>query len=65
MQTLIINVPEKKSTMVKQMLKEMGVTIQQTTKLNLTAYKQKIAKVSAWTDEDNTAGKFPESQSKI
>jgi hypothetical protein len=52
METLTINVPERKSTLVKQMLKEMGVTIQQTTKLNLTDYKQKIAKVSAWTDED-------------
>ncbi|HZY36144.1 MAG TPA: DUF2281 domain-containing protein [Mucilaginibacter sp.] len=58
METLIINIPEKKSTLVKQMLKDMGVTIQQAGKLNLAAYKQKIAKVSTWTDDDtSTAGK--------
>jgi hypothetical protein len=32
METLIINVPEKKSTLVKQLLKELGVTIQNKTK---------------------------------
>ena len=32
METLIINVPEKKSTLVKQWLKELGVTIQNKTK---------------------------------
>jgi len=52
METLIINIPEKKSTLVKQMLKDMGVTIQQTAKTSMAAYKQKIAKVSAWTNEE-------------
>jgi len=52
METLIINIPEKKSTLVKQMLKDMGVTIQPADKLNLAAYKEKIAKVSIWTDDD-------------
>jgi hypothetical protein len=28
METLIINIPEKKSTLVKQILKGLGVTIQ-------------------------------------
>ena len=32
METLIINVPEQKSTLVKQLLKELGVTIQNQTK---------------------------------
>ncbi|MFI5137619.1 MAG: hypothetical protein ACHQIM_07315 [Sphingobacteriales bacterium] len=32
METLIINVPEKKSTLVKQLLKELGVTIENKTK---------------------------------
>ena len=32
METLIINVPDKKSTLVKQLLKELGVTIQNKTK---------------------------------
>jgi hypothetical protein len=52
METLIINIPEKKSTLVKKMLRDMGVTIQQTTKLNLKTYKEKIADVSTWTDND-------------
>ena len=32
METLIINVPEKKSTLVKLLLKELGVKIQNKTK---------------------------------
>ena len=32
METLIINVPEKKSILVKQLLKELGVTIENKTK---------------------------------
>lgn len=31
METLIINIPEKKSAVVKQILKELGVTIQKAT----------------------------------
>jgi hypothetical protein len=60
METLIINIPEKKSTLVKQMLKDMGVTIQQSAKINISAYKQKLAKVSVWGDEDLKA--FEESK---
>jgi hypothetical protein len=52
METLIINIPEKKSTLVKQILKGLGVTIQQANQLNISNYKQKIAKISTWTDED-------------
>ncbi|BAU55509.1 hypothetical protein [Mucilaginibacter gotjawali] len=37
METLIINVPEKKSTLVKQLLKELGVTIENKTKAKLLA----------------------------
>jgi len=32
METLLINVPEQKSILVKQLLKELGVTIQNQTK---------------------------------
>jgi hypothetical protein len=32
METLIINVPEKKSILAKQLLKELGVTIENKTK---------------------------------
>ncbi len=52
METLIINIPEKKSTLVKQILKGLGVTIQKAENANFSAYKQKIAKVSTWTEED-------------
>ena len=37
METLIINVPEKKSTLVKLLLKELGVKIQNGTKARLLA----------------------------
>ena len=52
METLIINIAEKKSTLVKQMLKDMGVTIQQSTKVNMSVYKEKLAKVSVWGKSD-------------
>ena len=52
METLIINIPEKKSTLVKQILKGLGVTIQATSKTSTPAYKQKLANVSVWTDDD-------------
>ncbi len=32
METLIINVPEKKSALVRRLLKELGITIQNQTK---------------------------------
>jgi len=33
METLVINIPDKKSTLVKQLLKELGVSITSTTKV--------------------------------
>lgn len=52
METLIINIPEKKSTLVKQILKGLGVTIHPTSKTGVSGYKQKLANVSVWTDDD-------------
>jgi hypothetical protein len=52
METLIINIPDEKSVLVKQRLKGLGVTVQQTSKTTPSAYKQKLAKVSTWTDDD-------------
>jgi len=52
METLIINVPDKKSVLVKQILKGLGVTIQQNNKPALSNYKQKLANVSIWTEDD-------------
>jgi hypothetical protein len=52
MEKLVINIPEKKSTLVKQILKGLGVIIQQETHPNTSAYKQKITKISTWSDDD-------------
>jgi len=52
METLIINIPDKKSILVKQILEDLGVTIQQTSKTALSNYKQKLTTVSTWTDDD-------------
>ncbi len=51
METLTINIPDKKSTLVKQILKGLGVTIQETPPAG-SDYKAKIMKVSTWTEED-------------
>jgi hypothetical protein len=51
METLTINVPDKKSTLVKQILKGLGVTIQEKHILG-SDYKDKIMKVSTWSEED-------------
>ncbi len=45
MEKLIINVPEEKSALVKELLKELGVTIQQE-KMDMEAYRKDLAKVS-------------------
>ena len=52
MEQLVINVPDKKSALVKQILEELGVTIQQPQKGMSSEYKEKIAKISVWSDED-------------
>jgi cysteine synthase len=50
METLIINIPDKKSTLVKQILRGLGVTIQE--KHTHSNYKDKLAKVTTWNEED-------------
>lgn len=52
METLIINIPDKKSTLVKQILKGLGVTIQENNQTKESAYRKKLLKVSTWEDED-------------
>ncbi len=52
METLIIDVPEKKSILVKQLLEELGVTIKSSSKSDITTYKQTLANIPVWTDED-------------
>lgn len=51
METLIINIPDKKSKLIKQILKGLGVTIQEKHFSN-TGYKDKIQQVSVWTEDD-------------
>ncbi|WP_157278856.1 hypothetical protein [Olivibacter sitiensis] len=52
MERLVINIPESKSSLVKQILKGLGVTIQQESKSNSSIYKKKLTKVTTWSDED-------------
>jgi hypothetical protein len=52
METLIIDVPERKSVLVKQILESLGITVKSTIQSNLGSYKQNLANVSVWTDED-------------
>lgn len=60
MTLLTINIPDAKSRLVKQILKEFGVTIQQEVKSQPSAYRKKISQVSTWTEEDLKA--FDESK---
>lgn len=52
METLIINIPDKKSTLVKQILKGLGVTIQDSSQNKEYTYRKKLLKVSTWSEED-------------
>ncbi|QNL49897.1 hypothetical protein H8S90_24930 [Olivibacter sp. SDN3] len=52
MERLVVNIPESKSSLVKQILKGLGVTIQQESKSNAPIYKKKLTKVTTWSDED-------------
>jgi hypothetical protein len=51
MERLTINIPDKKSALVKQILKGLGVTIQEKHPVG-SAFKDKLVKVSTWTEED-------------
>lgn len=52
METLIINIPDKKSTLVKQILKGLGVTILENSQTKQSAYRKKLLKVSTWEETD-------------
>lgn len=52
MERLTINVPDEKSSLVKQILKELGVIIQSEKKASLSDVRKKLANVSVWSDED-------------
>ncbi len=52
MERLVINIPDKKSTLVKQVLHGLGVSVDGYTATNNADYKQKLEQVSVWSEED-------------
>ena len=52
MEKLVINVPDQKSALVKQILQELGVTIQDESGTIKNDYQEKLTHVSVWTDDD-------------
>ena len=52
MERLTINIPEAKSSLVKQILKELGVVIQPEKQVNISDFRKKLADVSVWSDDD-------------
>lgn len=56
METLVINIPDKKSVLVKQLLKELGVTINSTTQVKNSKQKNIPNALTAKTIEDAHKG---------
>ncbi|MGY3213679.1 hypothetical protein [Mucilaginibacter sp. HD30] len=52
MEKLVISVPDKKSALVKQILKGLGVTIQPQNEVIPPSYREKILKIPTWTEDD-------------
>jgi len=52
MERLTIDIPEIKSSLVKQILKELGVVIQPEKLTNVSDFRKNLANVSVWSDED-------------
>lgn len=55
MERLTINIPETKIALVKQILTELGVTrvtISVDTKPDNSTYRNKLAKIAVWSDND-------------
>jgi len=52
MERLIIDIPDKKSALVKQLLKELGVTIKKESDKSISDYQKNLLKISVWTDDD-------------
>lgn len=52
MERLTIDVPETKSSLVKQILKELGVVIQPKEEVTASGLIKTLADVSVWSDED-------------
>jgi hypothetical protein len=54
MEKLTINIPSDKIDMVKKVLEALGVTFQKPKSVKSKTRKEKLLKVSVWTDEDLT-----------
>lgn len=52
MERLVINIPESKSSLVKQILAGLGVIFQEGKITNTALYKKELTKVSTWSDDD-------------
>jgi hypothetical protein len=52
MKQLTINIPESKSADIKSFLKSMGIVVDSSGLLNMAAYREKIAKIGTWSDDD-------------
>ncbi|QKJ31219.1 hypothetical protein HQ865_16130 [Mucilaginibacter mali] len=52
MERLMINIPENKSALVKQLLKELGVSFKQEKTEKLSDLKKNLLEVSVWSDDD-------------
>jgi len=52
MEQLTINIPDSKSAEIKGFLKSMGVLADAPKALDMDAYRTKIAKIGAWSDDD-------------
>lgn len=53
MEKLTINIPETKSALVKQLLKELGVVFQSANKKeSVSDVRAKLANISVWSDKD-------------
>jgi len=52
MERLVINIPENKSDLVKQILKGLGVIILQENQPFQSTYRKKLVNVTTWAEED-------------
>lgn len=52
MERLTIDIPEEKSSLVKQVLKELGVIIEAEKRETISEARKKLANVSVWSDEE-------------
>lgn len=52
MERLVIEIPEKKSTLIKQLLTELGAVIKQENPPVLSDRKKSLANISVWSDDD-------------